>query len=97
LLLCAFQQCLDFGYELAQTFAARSLISPAELRQLERPDAWLLAEPLFSRLPRKAVRATMQLIPRKLRELIASEVERSLNQKNTARLLKAAAQLEKAA
>jgi hypothetical protein len=40
LLLCAVGGFWDFGLELAQAFHARGLLSEAELRGLERPEAW---------------------------------------------------------
>lgn len=41
LLLCAFQKCYDFGFELAVMFNKKGLITDRELETLEKYDSWL--------------------------------------------------------
>jgi hypothetical protein len=42
LLLCAFQRCYDFGFELATMFNEKGLISDQELSTLSEYESWLL-------------------------------------------------------
>ena len=42
IVLCAFQGCFDFGYELAHLFNHKGLVSDFELRRLKKHEAWTL-------------------------------------------------------
>jgi hypothetical protein len=62
LVLCALQQCYDFGYELAEHFHQAHLLSSTELSQLSRPGAWRLGGGVY-RLASRGLASLVQLSP----------------------------------
>lgn len=78
LVLCALQRCYDFGFELAEFFARKGLISARELAGLETADGWDLTraypadEPVAA--PRSGKMAMLAdllgLLPDRLRDAI---------------------------
>ena len=87
LLLCALQGCRDFGYELAEGFHDRELITADELGQLGRKATWTLqARPIRDTLW-STLGTVTRLLSRSTRRRLASEVERVVDHPSLVRAM----------
>ena len=65
-------------------------LQSAQNQRLERPNAWSLGGGGLVRFPATFVAGAVRLLPRKLREAVAGEMERTMTRRTTARLVRAA-------
>ncbi len=88
LILCALEKCYDFGYELAELFSAKGLLSRRELDALANVDAWNVIQmpnSLVSKAPGldapsykiKLIASLLDLLPSRLRNAIKLALSRS--------------------
>jgi FkbM family methyltransferase len=76
LLICALENCLDYGYELAELGLKQGLLTNHEMQSLRRKENWALGpreEPAATMIARTIGRG-LRLLPRGAREVIAGEV-----------------------
>ena len=82
LLLCAAHGFLDFGLELAECFGRDGLLTEAEVQALRDPLAWALPRPPAPppppvSAPARFLAAALCLLPWKLRQEVAAELQRT--------------------
>ena len=85
LLLCAIQGCADFGFELARLFQQQGFVSASELELLGDRQNWRVSTPQLSRVAMSCVGAMTRVLPRRLRRVLAEEVEKNLEQPSALR------------
>jgi len=75
LLICGLENCLDYGYELAELGLKQGLLTNREMQLLRRKENWDLAprEELATMIARTIGRG-LRLLPRGARQVIAGEV-----------------------
>lgn len=79
LLLCGLVGCFDFGYELAELYHRKSLLSQDELTELRSLDGWVIAKDDEDKVPAffpELVDLAVRLFPGKYRRAVV----RSVNQ-----------------
>jgi FkbM family methyltransferase len=82
LLLCALEECLDFGYELATLFAKRGLIARCELARLAHKRSWRLG-----RRRAEIVAEIMTLLPKRARRAVSAAIDKSIDRPDLVKAL----------
>jgi len=88
LAICALQQCIDYGLELAKIFHELGLINLTELKALENQNAWRLTssdkdnEERKQKSSNRAINFLLRLLPGSTRKLIAKEAHISVQDKH---------------
>jgi hypothetical protein len=80
LLLCALEECYDFGYELAALFASQGLIAESELHALSSKKGWYLSTGFSVQRVGDSLAGLLRLLPKRARRGVARKLEKTLDQ-----------------
>lgn len=93
LIICALQECVDYGFELAKIFCEIGLIDKAELDGLKNINAWKLEDDTVENpvenqdySQSKILNFMLRLLPGSTRKLISKEASIAVNQKHILKL-----------
>jgi FkbM family methyltransferase len=90
LILCGMVGCYDFGYELAEFFNSKSLVSQDELTMLKDVDNWVIVKKEEETVPPfffELMELTVRLLPWRYRKAIAMSADKAAGQPNLLRSL----------
>lgn len=82
LIICCLQNCIDYGFELAQLFKELKIIDGSELSSLAMKENWLLVPEEKPNNKSSFINALLRLLPFKLRKEISVQAQIAEKQKH---------------